>query len=129
MNNYIKFVFILSGNMTKMTFNRCLIVIFPRFCPHFFVCCCLCRFSFRSRTWEYATSSTFPSSAQEAATTRWASPGTTCPGLNAQLPALEVSRLEESVSYADFSSISLDFLWSQKCVCSFSSVEEHQGVV
>lgn len=50
----------------------------------------LCRFFFRSRTKEYATSSMSPSSALAVATTRWASPGTTCRGRSAQLHALEV---------------------------------------
>lgn len=48
------------------------------------------RFFFRNRTREYGTSSTCPSSALEVATTRWASPGTTYPGLSALPLALEV---------------------------------------
>lgn len=52
----------------------------------------VCRFSFRSRTWEYATSSMCPSSVLGVVTTRWASPGTIFPGQNAPLLALEVSQ-------------------------------------
>lgn len=50
------------------------------------------RFSFRSRTLVYGTSSMCPFSALEVVTMRWASPGTTCPGLNALLLVLEVSQ-------------------------------------
>lgn len=50
------------------------------------------RFSFRNRTWEYATSSTCPSSAPAAVTTRWASPGTTFLGPSAPPHAPEVWR-------------------------------------
>lgn len=50
-----------------------------------------CRSSSRNRTWVFATSLMCPSSGPEAVTTRWASPGTIYPGLNAQLLVLEVS--------------------------------------
>lgn len=47
---------------------------------------------FKSRIWGSVISSTSRSREQEVGTTKWASPGTTCPGLSALLLVLEAPR-------------------------------------